>query len=86
MEILEALVVAFDGCMCFLEMAALFSNGTAAYSGYRTYQGRKRAAETRKEHPETPARSPSWWPFVVLLIFAIGFTVLVMVKYGAMRR
>ena len=71
MEIFELL----QGCMCFLEVMTLFFDGTAAYSGIKTYQKRKKAAEHHA------LKKPSWIPFVVLLVFAIGFTALTVYKY-----
>ena len=73
---LEALVPLFDGCVCFLELAALFSNGSAAYSGYKTFKPRKGEAALKK---------PSAWPFVILVTLAVGFTVLLIVKYTRAR-
>ncbi len=76
LALLEALVPLFDGCMCFLELATLFSSGTATYSGVKTFKN-------RKEKPEL--KRPSVWPFVILTTIAVGFTVLLVVKYTRVR-
>lgn len=73
---LEALLPMFEGCMCFLEFATLFSNGSAAYSGYKTFKPRKGEVELKKQ---------SIWPFVVIMTLAVGFTVLLVVKYMRVR-
>ena len=74
--LLEGLIPLFDGCFCFLELATLFSNGTAAYSGVKTFKNRKDKLELKR---------PSVWPFVILVTVAIGFTVLLVVKYTRVR-
>jgi hypothetical protein len=74
MEIFEALVGLSEGCMCFLEFATLFLDGTTLYSGIQTYEKNKRA----KEHDR---KGPSWTPFIVLLVLAIFFTALMAFKY-----
>jgi hypothetical protein len=87
MEILELLFVLvqfLDVCACFLEVAALGANGASAYTGYRTFQKRKKITEHNLHHHGAPLKKPSVWPFVVLLIIAIGLTVLVVVKYSRM--
>jgi hypothetical protein len=87
MEIFEALVLLFDGCMCFLELATLFSGGTTAYTGVRTYKKRKAIDAKAAAQPGAALRKPSWWPFVLLLMIAVGFTALTLYKYSrAWRR
>jgi hypothetical protein len=75
MEILELLNL----CGCLLEMAALFSSGTATYSGVQVYRHRKKGAPS-----EQPAHGSSRvLGFIVLLIVALGFLVLVALKWSA---
>lgn len=74
--LLEGLIPLFDGCFCFLELATLFSSGTATYSGVKTFKDRKGKPELMR---------PSVWPFVILVTLAVGFTVLLVVKYTRVR-
>ena len=74
--LLEGLLPLFEGCMCFLELGTLFSSGTAAYSGVKTFKNRKAKPELKR---------PSVWPFVILVTLAIGLTVLLVVKYTLVR-
>jgi hypothetical protein len=72
MEILALL----EMCGCFLELAALFSSGGAAYSGYQFTHERKKAREN-----EQPPASKFMWRFVVWLVIAAGLIVLVVSKW-----
>jgi len=74
MEIIEGLFALFEGCFCFLEFAALFIDGAAAYNGIKTYRKRKRAAQHG-------LKKPSWTPFIVLAILGFAFTALMVYKY-----
>ncbi len=79
---LELLVPMFDGCMCFLEMATLGFDASAAYNGVKTYKNRKKVAEkAAHQHGGAPLHKPSWWPFVVLLSVGLVFTALTVYKY-----
>ncbi len=76
MEIFEVLALV-DLCGCFLEAAALASNGTAAYPGYQTYRDRKRARQT-----ETPPSGKILWRFLIILLIAVALLVLVISKWA----
>ena len=79
---LEVLLPMFDGCMCFLEMATLFIDGSAAYNGIKTFKNRKKIADkAAHQHGGPPLHKPSWWPFVILLVVGLGFTALTVYKY-----
>jgi len=77
MEIIEALFAFIDVCGCLLEMAALFSSGTATYTGVQTYRARK----NRKQHPEQPVSQPLPW-FVLFVVIATALVTLVVLKYA----
>jgi hypothetical protein len=65
-------------CGCFLELLALTSSGTATYSGVRLYRLRKKAGA--EPDPQQFWRAMG---FLVLLLIAFGFIVLVAVKWSA---
>lgn len=81
MEILEILVVAGDACNCFAMLVSLFADGTAAYSGVKTYQGRKKAKRALQEDPQTQLKPPSWVPFLILLAIALFFTIVLFASW-----
>ena len=77
MEILGLLEL-LNLCGCFLELLALTSSGTATYSGVQMYRQRKKPGAD--EDPQAFSRTLR---FIVLLVIAIGFVVLVTVKWAA---
>jgi hypothetical protein len=64
-------------CGCFLELLALTSSGTATYSGVQMVRQRKKNAPA-----EDPTRFSRVLRFIVLLTIAIGFIVLVVLKWA----
>lgn len=81
-ELLAALAHLGDACVCFLEMATFFVDGSAAYKGVKTLRERKKIAEKEEHrHGGKPLKKPSWWPFIILLVLGIGLTTLMIYKY-----
>ena len=87
MGFVESIIRALDGCMVgFLELLTLFLVGAAAFLGTRTYQKHKQVVEKLAHHHKVPIKKPSWWPFLILLTLAIGFTWMTLWKYMYMAR
>jgi hypothetical protein len=65
-------------CGCFVELLALMSSGTATYSGVQVYKHRKKPGEDKN-----PQQFSRVMGFIVLLMIAIGFIVLVGIQWAA---
>jgi hypothetical protein len=86
MQFLEGIVKALDGCTNFLEVLTLLLVAAAIYLGLRTYQKQQHVQEKlAHHHAKAPLKKPSWWPALILGVFAVLFTALTAFKYLAMR-
>jgi hypothetical protein len=80
MELLELLLASSEMCGCLLELFAALLDGYAAFSGYRV--GRQQRAYRRARAEGRPdVHRPAVWPFLLVLLFAVGVTALVIYRW-----
>ena len=85
MQFLEGVIKALDGCFGLLEVLTILFIAAAVYLGVKTSQKQKHVAEKiAHHHAKTPLKKPSWWPFGILLVFALLFSSLTFFKYAVM--
>jgi hypothetical protein len=82
MELLELLVALPEMCGCFLEFAALFSNGATAVTGVQAYRQRKKTKQSNLQEDSTRS-STLVWRFCIFLIIGLGILVLVIARWAA---
>jgi hypothetical protein len=87
MSFLEGIVRVLDGCFGFLEVLTLLLDVATIYLGVRTYKKQHQVAEKlAHHHAKAPLKKPTWWPVVILGVFAVLATALTAFKYLAMNR